>query len=73
MDSKTLIGIIRPEDKPAGQRFLHRFSDSLLHSSLMIAIVLLVSVVMFKAISVGVSVWMLEPVVIQGQAKTPGR
>jgi hypothetical protein len=56
------------DSKRIPRRFLHRFSDSGLHITLMIAIVLLSGVALFKAVSLGVAVWQLEPVLVQGQA-----
>jgi hypothetical protein len=71
MNNNTLNGNIRRgTGKPGGFRFLHRFSDSMLHTSLMVALGLLVCGVIFKALTVGVSVWLLDPVVVQGQAQT---
>jgi hypothetical protein len=51
-------------------RFLHRFSDSLLHTSLLVAIVLLAGLTLYHAVSSSSGiVWVLEPVLVQGQAK----
>lgn len=49
-------------------RFLHRFSDSALHTGLMVAVVALVGLALAQAISMGVAVWQLDPVVVQGSS-----
>lgn len=71
MDSKHRLGKHASSLLQRGpRRFLHRFSDSGLHTTLMVAIVLLTGIALYQAFSVGVAVWQLEPVVVQG---TPAR
>lgn len=57
------------EGESSPRRFIHRFSDSGLHTTLMVAVIALVALALVKAISVGVAVWQLDTVVVQGQAK----
>ena len=56
----------RPEGDRTG---LHRFSDGLLHSALMAAIIAMATIAVVQALEVGVTMWTLEPVVIQGKAQ----
>ena len=60
----------QPPDSPK-IRSLHRFSDSWLHNLLLIAVLLLALLALVKALSFGVAVWQLEPVLVQGQAQGP--
>ena len=56
------------QDQPRPMRFLHHFSDSLLHTSLLVAIVLLASLTLYQAASSTLGlVWQLEPVLVHGQ------
>lgn len=74
MDSKRLVAFTQrlwPHGSP--MRFVHRFSDSGLHTTLMIAIVLLATLALVQAVRVGVSVWLLDPVVVQGHSQPPHR
>jgi len=48
--------------------FLHRFSDSGLHTGLMVAVIALATLALVQAVSVGVAVWQLDPVVVQGSS-----
>jgi len=47
----------------------HRFSDSWLHNLLLIAVLLLALLAVVRALSFGVAVWELEPVVVQGHSQ----
>ena len=62
----------QPPDSPK-IRSLHRFSDSWLHNLLLIAVLLLALVALVKALSLGVAVWQLEPVVVAGHPQPPPR
>jgi len=74
MDRKHLASALARHLKPhSAMQFLHRFSDSALHTTLMLAIVVLATVTLVKALSVGVAVWILEPVAVQGQSQSPRR
>ena len=53
-------------------RFLHRFSDGLLHTLLLAALLLLSAVALYKAATLSYDVWRLERVVITGHATHPG-
>jgi len=67
MNTKTLSARHTPR---RSMRFLHRFSDSLLHTSLLVAIMLLAGLTLYHAVSSSSGiVWVLEPVLVQGQAK----
>jgi len=67
MNTKTLS---TRQNLRRSMRFLHRFSDSLLHTSLLVAIVLLAGLALYHTISSSTGiVWVLEPVLVQGQAK----
>jgi hypothetical protein len=57
-----------PPDNPK-IRSLHRFSDSWLHNLLLIAVLLLALLAVVRALSFGVAVWELEPVVVQGHSQ----
>lgn len=59
----------KSEEDGAPRRFLHRFSDSGLHTTLMVAIVAIVALTLVQAVTMGVAVWQLDTVVVQGQAK----
>jgi len=69
MNSKSLSAVARRwRDLHQGPKsYLHRFSDSALHTSLMIAVVVVATLVMVKAIEMGVTVWQLDKVVVTGR------
>ncbi|MEH0166078.1 hypothetical protein ABT392_19375 [Paucibacter sp. JuS9] len=69
MNSKSLVAVARHwrERLPGKKSYLHRFSDSALHTTLMVAVVILATLVMIKVVEVGVTVWQLEKVVITGR------
>ncbi len=69
MDSKHWLGSLQSLRQHGSMRFLHRFSDSALHTVLMLAVLLLTVLALFRAASLGVAVWQLEPVVVQGQSQ----
>lgn len=48
---------------------LHRFSDSAMHTALMAAIIAVAVMAVVQMINVGVQMWQLEPVVVQGKAQ----
>lgn len=66
--SKSLGQHLR--DRTTGLRpsFLHRFSDSGLHTGLMVAVIALATLALVQAVSMGVAVWQLDPVVVQGSS-----
>lgn len=68
MNSKSLLALSRQWLHQHPRRFLHRFSDSVLHSTLMIAVVVLATLAMVKAVDMGITVWQLDRVVVTGQA-----
>lgn len=62
----------RSAPSPSPSRSLHiphRFSDSALHSSLMIAVLTVAALAVVQAFSVGVLMWRLDPVVVTGKAQ----
>ena len=69
MNSKSLLAVARRlrGDAQGNKTYLHRFSDSALHTTLMIAVVIVATLVMVKVIEMGVTVWQLDKVVITGQ------
>lgn len=69
MNSKSLLAAARSwrDQRQGPKTYLHRFSDGALHTTLMIAVVVLATLVMVKAVDVGVTVWQLETVYITGQ------
>ncbi|MDI4633686.1 hypothetical protein J7U46_11550 [Pelomonas sp. V22] len=69
MNTKSLLATARSwRHQPQGPKtYLHRFSDSALHTTLMIAIVVVASLAVVKAIEVGVTVWQLDKVVVTGR------
>lgn len=71
MDLKLFQGLGRwgrsRSDDPM-ERGLHLYSDSALHTTLMIAVVAIATLAVMQALSVGVRVWQLETVVVQGKA-----
>lgn len=69
MDSKHWLDSLQALRHHGSMRFLHRFSDSALHTVLMLAVLVLTVLALFQAASLGVAVWQLEPVVVQGQSQ----
>ncbi|MDM4764619.1 hypothetical protein [Pelomonas sp. SE-A7] len=68
MDSQTLLTAARRwRAEHMIKSYVHRFSDSWLHSALMIAVVVVATIAMVKAIEVGVTVLQLDKVVVTGQ------
>lgn len=69
MNSKSLLAVARHwrDLHPGKKSYLHRFSDGALHTTLMVAVVILATLVMIKVVEVGVTVWQLEKVVITGR------
>ncbi|HEX2012198.1 MAG TPA: hypothetical protein VJN44_14785 [Roseateles sp.] len=67
MDSRK--SLIERLHQRLGMRMLHRFSDSALHTGLLVAIMAIVALTLVQAITTGVAVWQLDTVVVQGQAK----
>ncbi|WP_423599271.1 hypothetical protein [Roseateles sp. MS654] len=51
------------------ERTLHRFSDGAMHTALMAAIIAVAVMAVVQMINVGVQMWQLEPVVVQGKAQ----
>jgi hypothetical protein len=47
----------------------HHFSDSALHSSLMVAVLAVAALAVVQAFNVGVLMWRLDPVVVTGKAQ----
>jgi hypothetical protein len=73
MNSKIWLNIaqrIRPHEPL--QR-LHQFSDSALHSWLLVALLAIAALTVYQGINTAVAVWLLEPVVVQGQSVPPAR
>lgn len=67
--SKRKRGIARQiRDIGHHHSFVHRFSDSLLHTGLLIAVVMLAALALVKAVDMGITIWQLDRVVIQGQS-----
>ena len=64
MDSSKSLDPVPRERR----HFLHRFSDSALHTGLMAAVIALVLLALAQAISMGVAVWRLDPVLVQGSS-----
>lgn len=60
---------LRQPGRPDGMRFLHRFSDSLLHTVLMVGLALLVGLVLYEALTFSYEYWRLDTVFVHGQAK----
>lgn len=69
MNSKSLLAAARNwrHQPHSPKTYLHRFSDSALHTSLMIAVVVVATLVMVKVIEMGVTVWQLDKVVVTGR------
>lgn len=69
MNSKSLLAAARNwrHQQHGPKTYLHRFSDSVLHTTLMIAVVIVASLAVAKAIEVGVTVWQLDKVVVTGR------
>ncbi len=51
------------------EREMHRFSDSAMHTALMAAIIAVAVMAVVQMVNVGVQMWQLEPVVVQGKAQ----
>ncbi len=51
------------------ERSLHRFSDGAMHTVLMAAVIAVAVMAVVQMINVGVQMWQLEPVVVQGKAQ----
>ncbi|MDH0867678.1 hypothetical protein [Mitsuaria sp. GD03876] len=51
------------------ERAMHRFSDGALHTVLMAAIIAVAVMAVAQMISVGVRMWQLDPVVVQGKSQ----
>lgn len=51
------------------ERAMHRFSDGAMHTVLMAAIIAVAVMAVAQMISVGVQMWQLEPVVVQGKSQ----
>ncbi|MDN3921986.1 hypothetical protein [Roseateles violae] len=74
MNSHRLLSLIHPSRARTSDSMglLHRFSDSVLHTTLMLALVLLGALALYKIIdTITLTIWQLEPVVVTGQAKAP--
>lgn len=70
MNSKSLAAFAERFRDHGPMSLLHKFSDSGLHTALLIAVVLIAAVALVKAVTLTVQMWTLEPVVIHGQSKT---
>lgn len=53
----------------ADERAMHRFSDGALHTVLMAAIIAVAVMAVVQMINVGVQMWQLDPVVVQGKSQ----
>lgn len=51
------------------ERAMHRFSDGAMHTALMAAIIAVAVMAVVQMVNVGVQMWQLEPVVVQGKAQ----
>lgn len=51
------------------ERSMHRFSDGAMHTALMAAVIAVAVIAVVQMINVGVQMWQLEPVVVQGKAQ----
>jgi hypothetical protein len=73
MNSPRLLSLLHHRARPLDSMGpLHRFSDSMLHTGLMLALLLLASLAVFKIIdTITVTVWQLEPVLITAQPYVP--
>jgi hypothetical protein len=73
MTSHRLLSLLHPRAQPSDSiGLLHRFSDSMLHTGLMLALLLLASLAVFKIIdTITVTVWQLEPVLVTAQPYVP--
>lgn len=70
MNVKSLLAPGRFHRAANPKSFLHRFSDSVLHTSLMVAVVLIATLAMVKAVDMGITIWQLDRVVIEGQGSS---
>lgn len=57
-----------PTQGSRSRRWLHRLSDSALHVSLLLAVLVVAALAVLQSLGGGVTVWLLDPVVVHGKA-----
>lgn len=71
MNSKPLAALAeRFKHHHGPMSLLHKFSDSGLHTALLIAVVLIAAAALVKAVTLTVQMWTFEPVVVHGKASS---